>query len=105
MNKSRQLILTVEFNDGYDYNIVEPLICRSCVGSLVNYLKFVTVCATTEETITKHCGQIDTNDQDLVESNGMFCNENECEMKLNIETNYRPTKIIMKCLMSIVCPV
>ncbi|KAJ8976292.1 hypothetical protein NQ317_001931 [Molorchus minor] len=62
-----------------DYNIVELLICRYCVGSLVNYLKFETVCATTEETITKYCGQIDTNDQDPVELNGMFCNENECE--------------------------
>ncbi|KAJ8976275.1 hypothetical protein NQ317_001914 [Molorchus minor] len=75
-----------------DYNIVELLVCRSCVRSLVNYLKFVTVCATTEETIIKYCGQIDINDQDPVELNGMFRNENESEIKLNIETNYRPTK-------------
>ncbi|KAJ8968211.1 hypothetical protein NQ317_017731 [Molorchus minor] len=64
-----------------DYNIVEALVCSSCVGSLVSYLKLATVCAATEEKITKYCGQIDTNGsgQDLVDLNRMFCKENENE--------------------------
>ncbi|KAJ8976272.1 hypothetical protein NQ317_001911 [Molorchus minor] len=81
-----------------DYNIVELLVCRSCVGSLVSYLKFATVCATTEETITENHERIHTNSQDLVALNRMFCkeNKNECEIlrkrTLNIRSNDRPIK-------------
>ncbi|KAJ8968239.1 hypothetical protein NQ317_011355 [Molorchus minor] len=80
-----------------DYNNVELLICRSCVGPLASYLKFVTVCATTEEKITKYCEQIDTNGQDLVELNHvrLFYNENEGYRKRtlsgNIGSNSQPT--------------
>ncbi|KAJ8976273.1 hypothetical protein NQ317_001912 [Molorchus minor] len=62
-----------------DYNILELLVCRPCVRSLVSYLKFATVCATTEETITKNYGRIHTNSQDLVALNRMFCKKNKDE--------------------------
>ncbi|KAJ8951971.1 hypothetical protein NQ317_006436 [Molorchus minor] len=81
-----------------DYNIVELLVCRPCVGSLVSFLKFATVCATTEETITKNYRRIHSNSQDLVELNRMFCkeNKNECgilrKRTLNIGSNDRPIK-------------
>ncbi|KAJ8976286.1 hypothetical protein NQ317_001925 [Molorchus minor] len=62
-----------------DYNIVELMVCRSCVRPFAGYLKFAKVCVTTEEKITKYREQIDTNGQYLVELNHvqMFCNENE----------------------------
>ncbi|KAJ8968231.1 hypothetical protein NQ317_011347 [Molorchus minor] len=72
--------------------------CRPCVGSLVSYLKFATVCATTEETISKNYGRIHTNSQDLVALNRMFSkeNKNECEIlrirTLNIGSNDQPIK-------------
>ncbi|KAJ8976285.1 hypothetical protein NQ317_001924 [Molorchus minor] len=60
-------------------DIEEMVVCKSCVGSLASFFKFVAVCATTEEEISKYCRKIDTNGQDLVELNHirMFRNENE----------------------------
>ncbi|KAJ8968238.1 hypothetical protein NQ317_011354 [Molorchus minor] len=83
-----------------DHDIAQLMVCKSCVGQLPIYLKFTTVCETTEETITKYCGQMDTNGQDLLELNRvwMFCNQNESEMLREttlfgmIGSSYRPTE-------------
>ncbi|KAJ8968237.1 hypothetical protein NQ317_011353 [Molorchus minor] len=69
--------------------------------SLAIYLKFARVCASTEEYITKYCGQISTNRQDLVDLNHVRMykqNENEREIlrKMNspgiIGSLYPPTE-------------
>ncbi|KAJ8983726.1 hypothetical protein NQ317_009162 [Molorchus minor] len=67
-----------------DFNIVELMVCRSCVGSLVGYLTFATACATTEKKITKYCLRENFNGKELVDLNHvrMICKatENECEI-------------------------
>ncbi|KAJ8973239.1 hypothetical protein NQ317_004149 [Molorchus minor] len=80
-----------------DYNIVKLLVCRPCVGSLVSYLKFATVCATTEETIGKILA--DTYQQSRssgVKPDVSKKNRNECEIlrkrTLVIGSNDRPIK-------------
>ncbi|KAJ8975179.1 hypothetical protein NQ317_001828 [Molorchus minor] len=69
-------------------------------GPLARYLQFATVCATTEEKITKYREQIESNGQDLVELNRArkFCYDNEILRKRtlsgNIESNCRPIENI-----------
>ncbi|KAJ8976284.1 hypothetical protein NQ317_001923 [Molorchus minor] len=74
--------LSENIGNNEDHDIVELMACKSCMGSLARYLRFATVCATTEEKITKYCRQIDTNGQDPLELNQvrMFCNQNESEI-------------------------
>ncbi|KAJ8952839.1 hypothetical protein NQ317_015946 [Molorchus minor] len=80
-----------------DYNIAE-LICRSCVGPLTSYLKFATVCVTTEEKIIKYCEQIDANGQGLVELNcvRMFCNEKHPKRKTYLNTEVIGVKNVVQ---------
>ncbi|KAJ8976283.1 hypothetical protein NQ317_001922 [Molorchus minor] len=96
--KKRTLSGNTENNENND--IAQIMVCKSCVGQLPIYLKFATVCETTEEKITKYCGQMDTNGQDLLELNRvwMFCNQNESEILRKTTlfgmtgSNYRPTE-------------
>ncbi|KAJ8963560.1 hypothetical protein NQ317_000666 [Molorchus minor] len=64
-----------------DYNIVELMVCRSCVTSLVSYLTFAWACVTTEEKI-KYYWQQNSNGRELVDLNHVqiFCKENEYDV-------------------------
>ncbi|KAJ8968234.1 hypothetical protein NQ317_011350 [Molorchus minor] len=74
-----------------EHKIAELMVCRACLGSLAGYLKFATICVTTEDKITKYCKQIDTIGQDLVELNHVrtFCNDNKSDIlkKLTLSEN------------------
>ncbi|KAJ8973324.1 hypothetical protein NQ317_017339 [Molorchus minor] len=63
-----------------DYNNVELMTCRSCVTSLVSYLKFEKVCAKTEEKIKYWQDNRNSTERVKLNSVRIFCEENEHEI-------------------------